>query len=123
MWAKHFTSIWVPRKATKTRDYLTEAARQHLREKFVSRKAALTGVNFAIAETGEFVVCTNEGNADMGAHLADVHIASMGFEKIIPQRKHLGVFLRLLARRATGQPITTYRATSRDRAKGRKCTL
>lgn len=87
---------------------LTEAARQHLREVFLTRKAALTGVNFAVAETGEFVVCTNEGNADMGAHLADLHIASMGIEKIIPQRKHLGVFLRLLARSATGQPITTY---------------
>jgi L-lactate dehydrogenase complex protein LldF len=87
---------------------LTEAARQHLREIFLTRKAALTGVNFAIAETGEFVVCTNEGNADMGAHLADIHIASMGIEKIIPERKHLGVFLRLLTRSATGQPITTY---------------
>lgn len=88
--------------------YLTEAARIHLRDKFLTRKVALTGVNFAIAETGEIVVCTNEGNADMGVHLADVHIASMGFEKIIPQRKHLGVFLRLLARSATGQPITTF---------------
>jgi L-lactate dehydrogenase complex protein LldF len=87
---------------------LTEAARQHLREVFLTRKAALTGVNFAIAETGEFVVCTNEGNADMGAHLADVHIASMGIEKLIPERRHLSVFLRLLARSATGQPITTY---------------
>ncbi|HSD07929.1 lactate utilization protein B [Flavobacterium sp.] len=88
--------------------YLTESARQHLRDVFLTRKAALTGVNFAVAETGEFVVCTNEGNADMGAHLADVHIACMGFEKLIPQRKHLGVFLRLLARSATGQPITTF---------------
>lgn len=88
--------------------YLTEAARQHLRDKFITRRAALTGVNFAVAETGSFVVCTNEGNADMGAHLADVHIACMGFEKIIPAQAHLGVFLRLLARSATGQPITTY---------------
>jgi L-lactate dehydrogenase complex protein LldF len=88
--------------------FLTGAARLHLREKFLTRRIALTGVNFAIAETGEFVVCTNEGNADMGAHLADVHIACMGIEKIIPQRRHLGVFLRLLARSATGQPITTY---------------
>lgn len=87
---------------------LTEAARQHLRQTFLTRRAALTGVNFAIAETGEFVVCTNEGNADMGAHLADVHIASMGIEKVIPERKHLGVFLRLLTRSATGQPVTTY---------------
>jgi L-lactate dehydrogenase complex protein LldF len=88
--------------------YLTEAARLHLRDTFLTRKVALTGVNFAIAETGEIVVCTNEGNADMGVQLADVHIACMGFEKIIPQRKHLGVFLRLLARSATGQPITTF---------------
>ena len=87
---------------------LTEAARQHLRDTFLTRRAALTGVNFAIAETGEIVVCTNEGNADMGAHLADIHIASMGIEKIIPKREHLAVFLRLLARSATGQPITTY---------------
>jgi L-lactate dehydrogenase complex protein LldF len=88
--------------------FLTETARQHLRQTFLTRKAALTGVNFAVAETGEFVVCTNEGNADMGAHLADIHIASMGIEKIIPERKNLGVFLRLLTRSATGQPITTY---------------
>lgn len=88
--------------------FLTAAARVHLREKFLTRKAAITGVNFAVAETGEFVVCTNEGNADMGAHLSDVHIACMGIEKIIPKRKHLSVFLRLLARSATGQPITTY---------------
>lgn len=87
---------------------LTEIARQYLRSIFLSRKVALTGVNFAIAETGEFVVCTNEGNADMGAHLADIHIASMGIEKILPLRKHLGIFLRLLTRSATGQPITTY---------------
>ncbi|MBD0285448.1 MAG: lactate utilization protein, partial [Flavisolibacter sp.] len=88
--------------------FLTNTARVHLREKFLTRRIAITGVNFAIAETGEFVVCTNEGNADMGAHLADVHIACMGIEKLIPKRKHLGVFLRLLARSATGQPITTY---------------
>ncbi|MCQ6961409.1 lactate utilization protein B [Mucilaginibacter aquariorum] len=87
---------------------LTETARIHLRNTFLTRRAALTGVNFAVAETGEFVVCTNEGNADMGAHLSDVHIASMGIEKLIPQRKHLSVFLRLLTRSATGQPITTY---------------
>ncbi|MEO5888978.1 MAG: lactate utilization protein B [Ferruginibacter sp.] len=88
--------------------YLTEAARQHLRDKFIQSQLAITGVNFAIAETGGFVVCTNEGNADMGAHAADIHIACMGFEKIIPKAEHLGVFLRLLARSATGQPVTTY---------------
>ncbi|MDB5115471.1 MAG: lutB 2 [Mucilaginibacter sp.] len=97
---------------------LTEAARGHLREIFITRKAALTGVNFAIAETGEFVVCTNEGNADMGAHLADIHIASMGIEKLIPEKKHLGIFLRLLTRSATGQPITTYSSHFKTPRKG-----
>jgi L-lactate dehydrogenase complex protein LldF len=88
--------------------YLTEAARQHLREKFLAAQAGLTGVNFAIAETGGIVVCTNEGNADLGTALPKLHIACMGVEKLVPRAKDLGVFLRLLARSATGQPITTY---------------
>jgi L-lactate dehydrogenase complex protein LldF len=87
---------------------LTESARQHLRRHFVAADAALSGVNFAIAETGGFVVCTNEGNADLGVTLAPVHIASMGIEKIIPKLEHLGVYTRLLARSATGQLSTTY---------------
>jgi len=88
--------------------YLAEAARQHLRAKFLGAEAGLTGVNFAIAETGGFVVCTNEGNADLGASLPKLHIACMGIEKVIPRAADMGVFLRLLARSATGQPITTY---------------
>ena len=88
--------------------YLTRSARKVLREKFVKADIAITGVNFAVAETGGFVVCTNEGNADLGAHAAKVHIAAMGIEKLIPKQEHLGVFLRLLTRSATGQPITTY---------------
>ena len=88
--------------------YLTEAARQHLREKFLAAKAAITGVNFAVAETGGITVCTNEGNADMGVHLAPVQIHCMGIEKVIPKAEHLGVFTRLLGRSATGQPITIY---------------
>lgn len=88
--------------------YLAGAARHHLRERFIEADLAITGVNFAIAESGSFVVCTNEGNADMGVHSAGIHIACMGIEKLIPKTEHLGVFLRLLARSATGQPITTY---------------
>ena len=88
--------------------YLTEAARGHLREYFLKAEVALTGVNFAIADSGGVVVCTNEGNADMGVHLAKVQIHSMGMEKIIPRAEDLGVFTRLLARSATGQPITVY---------------
>lgn len=88
--------------------YLTHAARANLREHFLSAGAGLTGVNFAIAETGGVVVCTNEGNADLGTALPAIHIASMGLEKIIPKQAHLGVFTRLLARSAIGSPITTY---------------
>lgn len=87
---------------------LTEAARGHLRAAFLGAEAALTGVNFAVAETGGLVVCTNEGNADLGMHLAPLHVASVGIEKVIPAAADLGVFLRLLARSATGQPLTVY---------------
>jgi L-lactate dehydrogenase complex protein LldF len=102
---------------------LTRVARKHLRNVFLTRRAALTGVNFAVAETGEYVVCTNEGNADMGAHLSEVQIASMGLEKIVPQKKHLGVFLRLLARSATGQPITIYSSHYKKPRKGQEMHL
>ena len=87
---------------------LTEAARHHLRERFMRCDVALTGVNFGVAETGGVVVCTNEGNADMGAHSARVNIHCMGIEKLIPRLGDLGVFVRLLARSGTGQPSTVY---------------
>ncbi|MFO1064002.1 MAG: lactate utilization protein B [Pirellulales bacterium] len=88
--------------------YLTGQARNHLRARFMDAQAGITGVNFAIAETGGFVVCTNEGNADLGVSLPPIHIACMGIEKFIPRLADLAVFTRLLARSATGQPITTY---------------
>ncbi len=88
--------------------YLTEAARGHLRGKFLSGEIGITGVNFAVAETGGLVICTNEGNADLGVSLPRVHIACMGIEKLIPRFEDLAVFTRLLARSATGQPITSY---------------
>lgn len=89
-------------------NYLTRQARLHLRQKFLGAQAGITGVNFAIAETGGLVVCTNEGNADLGVSLPATHIACMGIEKLIPRWVDLAVFTRLLARSATGQPITTY---------------
>ncbi len=67
-------------------NYLTEAARHHLRERFCAADAGLTGVNFAIAETGGIVICTNEGNADLGVSLPKIHIACMGMEKLIHER-------------------------------------
>ena len=88
--------------------FLTSAACHDLRQRFLVADAGITGVNFAIAETGGIVVCTNEGNADLGVSLPKLHIACMGIEKLIPRSQDLGVFIRLLARSATGQPITTY---------------
>jgi L-lactate dehydrogenase complex protein LldF len=61
-----------------------------------------------VAETGSVVVCTNEGNADLGTALPATHIACMGAEKIVPTLDDVAVFTRLLARSATGQPITSY---------------
>jgi L-lactate dehydrogenase complex protein LldF len=87
--------------------YLAESQRQHTRPYYLKdRVAGMTGANFAIAETGSFVVCTNEGNADLSANVPCLHIASIGIEKVIPRLEHLGVFVRMLSRSALGSPIT-----------------
>lgn len=87
---------------------LTAVARDDLRARFLGAEAGLTGVNFAVAETGGIVVCTNEGNADLGTALPPLHVASLGIEKLVPRASDLAVFLRLLARSATGQAQTAY---------------
>lgn len=89
-------------------DRLAAAARADLRQRFLAADAGITGVNFAVAETGGIVLCTNEGNADLGTALPRVHIACMGIEKLVPTLEDTAVFLRLLARSATGQPITAF---------------
>ena len=88
--------------------YLTHQARKALRQDFLNADAAMTGGNFAVASTGEVIVCTNEGNADMGMSCQKLNICAFGIDKIIPNLESLGIFTRLLARSATGQPITTY---------------
>jgi L-lactate dehydrogenase complex protein LldF len=88
--------------------YLAEAQRQATRPLILAADAGMTGCNFAVAETGTFVVCTNEGNADLSANVPKLHIASIGIEKMIPRLEHLGVFVRLLSRSALGSPITQY---------------
>ena len=88
--------------------YLTHAARKNLRQIYKRAGAAMTGANFAVASTGEIVVCTNEGNADICTSLHKLQIAGFGLEKLVPDRRSLGVFTRLLARSGTGQPVTTY---------------
>ena len=86
--------------------YLAESQRKDTRPYYLRAEAGMTGANFAVAETGSVVVCTNEGNADLSVNLPKLHIASVGIEKIIPRVEHLGVFVRLLSRSALGSPIT-----------------
>jgi L-lactate dehydrogenase complex protein LldF len=88
--------------------FLTEVMRNNARPRFLAAGAGMTGGNFAIAETGTFMVCTNEGNADIGASVPSLHIASIGIEKLVPRVEDMGVFLRLLARSAEGEPLTQY---------------
>ena len=88
--------------------YLTSVVSKDLRGRIHRSKVALTGVNYAVAELGGIVICTNEGNVDLAVATSDIHIASMGIEKIIPRLADLPVFLRLLARSATGMPSTIY---------------
>ena len=87
---------------------LTAEARARLREGFLSADLGITGVNFAIAETGTLVVIENEGNGRMSSTMPEVFIAVMGIEKVIPRLADVSHFLEVLARTATGQKLTTY---------------
>jgi L-lactate dehydrogenase complex protein LldF len=87
---------------------LTQLARRVLREKFSQADAGITGVNFAIAETGTIVLVSNEGNARLTTTLPKLHVAIMGMEKVIPRMADLPVFLKILARAATGQKLSVY---------------
>jgi L-lactate dehydrogenase complex protein LldF len=88
--------------------YLAEQQREKTRPLILEADAGMTGANFAVAETGSFVVCTNEGNADLSANVPALHIASIGIEKMVPRIADLGVFIRLLSRSALGSPMTQY---------------
>lgn len=83
-------------------------ARVDLRARFLAAEAGITGANFAVAETGSLVIVTNEGNADLGTSLPPLHIACLGIEKLVPNLDDVAVFLRLLARSATGQALSVY---------------
>lgn len=98
--------LGVPRYATP--EELTAVVRRVLRERFLGADVGISGVNFAVAETGTLVVVENEGNARLVTSLPRVHIAVMGIEKVIPRLADLAVFLTLLPRAATGQRMSTY---------------
>ena len=106
--AKGYTAVSGSTTDKNDPTFLTFVARMHLRRQFAEADAGMTGANFGIAETGDVVVCTNEGNADMSTSIPKLHIVSMGIEKLIPNYKAMGVFQRLLARCGTGQETTVY---------------
>jgi L-lactate dehydrogenase complex protein LldF len=87
---------------------LTEIARRTLRKRFARAKAGLSGVNFAIAETGTLLLVENEGNGRMCTTAPDVHVAVMGLEKVVEKLSDVPPLLRLLTGSATGQVISTY---------------
>ena len=87
---------------------LTAFARAGLRHAFLSADGGITGGNFLIAETGEVMLVTNEGNGRLTSAAPRVHIALVGIEKLIPRRRDLAVLLPLLTGHGTGQQITTY---------------
>jgi L-lactate dehydrogenase complex protein LldF len=87
---------------------LALTGRRLLRAKFRQADLGISGVNFAVAETGTIVLITNEGNGRLTTTCPRVHVAIMGMEKVIPRFEHLPVFLKLLARAATGQSLSVY---------------
>jgi L-lactate dehydrogenase complex protein LldF len=87
---------------------MTAAARRVLREVFLTADIGISGVNFAVAETGTLCVLTNEGNGRMVTTLPRVHIALLGMERLVPALDDLALMLRLLPRSATGQKLTVY---------------
>jgi L-lactate dehydrogenase complex protein LldF len=87
---------------------LAGVARTHLREKFLSCNVAVSGANFAVAETGTLCVVESEGNGRMCLTLPEVLITVMGIEKVIPTWQDLEVFLQLLPRSSTGERMNPY---------------
>src|SRR5215213_9559366 len=91
-------------------DQMTSTARAKLRDRFAAADVGISGVNFAVAETGTIVIVENEGNIRLTTSLPRLHIAVMGIEKVIPRFADLDVFLKLLPRSGTGQRLTTYQS-------------
>ena len=87
---------------------LAEAARLHLRRLFLRTKVAISGANFAIAETGGLLVVESEGNGRMCLTLPDTLISVVGIEKLLPTWRDLEVFLQLLPRSSTGERMNPY---------------
>jgi L-lactate dehydrogenase complex protein LldF len=89
-------------------DELTRTARQVLRDRFANADAGISGVNFAVAETGTLCLVENEGNGRLSTTAPQLHIAITGIEKVVERLADVPPLLEILTKSATGQPITTY---------------
>ena len=97
-----------PALATAEAETLTAAARLDLRQAFATADAGITGVNFAVAETGTLCLVENEGNGRFCSTLPPLHIAIMSLEKVVAKMASIPLLYELLTRSASGQAITTY---------------
>ena len=93
---------------SETIDDLIAFARKYMREKFYRADVGITGVNFAVSETGTLCLVENEGNGRFTSTLPKYHIALMSLDKILPKMTDLHLILELLTKSATGQKITSY---------------
>jgi len=93
---------------TNVPEELLLVARKNIRKKFLQADMGISGSNFAIAESGSFVVVENEANAHLTITMPKIHVAVIGIEKLIPNMEALPYFLKLLAPSATGQKSSTY---------------
>lgn len=87
---------------------IVNEARQVMRDRFLTADMGITGANMLVAETGATVLVTNEGNGDLSSTLPKLHIVTAAIDKIVPTTQDAAKILRVLARSATGQPITAY---------------
>jgi len=104
---EHHQQYGLTEKITDRAALVTEA-RTVLREKFRNADVGITGANFLVAESGQHVLVTNEGNGDLSSNLPRVHIVIVGIEKVVPTLEDASLLLRLLARSATGQHFSNY---------------
>jgi L-lactate dehydrogenase complex protein LldF len=88
--------------------HMAAFARRLLRAEFLRADMGISGANFGVAETGSLCIVTNEGNGRLTTTVPRVHVALMGVERLVPSFADLGLMLQLLARSATGQPLTVY---------------
>jgi L-lactate dehydrogenase complex protein LldF len=87
---------------------LTQIARAHLRQIFITADMGISGVNFGVAESGSICLVTNEGNGRLTTTAPRIHVAFMGMERLVPKLEDLEVMLQVLGRSATGQKLTVY---------------